>query len=288
MKKNFLGKNWFFEDFMQEEELTSTWGFKIEKELYSGKSSYQKFEVFNTKEFGKVLVLDGFIQFMEKSEHIYHEMLIHPAMTYCDKSFPEKVLIIGGGDGLAAREILKYPVKELIICDIDKKVTEVTKKHFKKNINSVFEDKRLKIINEDALNFVKKYKQYFDFIVEDLTDPSPVSEFCWNNSFYKDIFNSLKEKGIVAFQTGCLEDTFSKKVRKDISKIFPYFKTHKAFVSSFPYDEYTFSFASKKIDFNKLTLKKTEAIFKRNEINVRYYSPEIHHASTVLPKKFQI
>lgn len=287
MKKKFLGKNWYFEDFFPGDPTTSTWGFVIEKEVYSGKSKYQKIEVFDTKEFGRVLVLDGLVQFTTKYEYVYHEMLIHPAMIYFsifNKKFPEKVLIIGGGDGPALREVLKYPVKEVFLVDIDKKVTEVSKKYFKPILKGAFKDKRLKIFNEDALKFVKRYKNYFDIIVEDLTDPTPVAEFCWNIKFYKDIFRALKEKGVAAFQTGYLIESFAKKARKDLAKVFPFFKVHKAFVGDFPFDEHTFPVGSKKINFNKINLKQIEKKYKKLNLKTKYYSPEIHFASQVFPK----
>lgn len=113
MRKKFLfGKNWFFEDFkLPTEPTTFTWGVVIEKEIYSEKSQFQKIEVFDTQEFGRILALDGLVQLSTKHEFVYHEMLAHPAMFYHKK--PEKILIIGGGDGGVLREVVKHPVKEI-------------------------------------------------------------------------------------------------------------------------------------------------------------------------------
>ncbi len=98
MKKRFLwGKNWFFEDIIPGESPTLTWGFYPKKKIYSGKSKFQKFEIFETEKFGKVLVLDGLIQFSTFHEFVYHEMLVHPAF-FCHKN-PRNILIVGGGDG---------------------------------------------------------------------------------------------------------------------------------------------------------------------------------------------
>jgi len=276
------GKNWFFEDFVPGEPQTSTWGFQIEKEIYSGKSKFQKIEVFETKEFGRVLVLDGLVQLSTKDEFVYHETLVHPAFLY--QSNPKTVLIIGGGDGGVLREVVKYPVKEIFLVDIDRGVIEISKKYLPSLSRGAFEDKRLKIFNEDALNFVKKYKNYFDVIIEDLTDPTPVAEFCWNIKFYRDIFRALKENGVAAFQSGFLKEPFAKKARKNIKKIFPFFKIHKAFVGCFPFDEHTFSIGSKKIDFDKIGFNEINKKYKKLNLKTKYYSPEIHFASTVLPK----
>lgn len=281
------GKNWFFEGFLSGDLPTSTWGFQIEKEVYSGKSKYQKIEVFDTKEFGRVLALDELVQFTTKYEYVYHEMLVHPAMIYFsifNKKFPERILIIGGGDGPALRELLKYPVKEVFLVDIDKKVTEVSKKYFKPALKSAFEDKRLRIFNQDALKFVKNYKNYFDVIIFDLTDPTPVAKFCWNIKFYKNIFVALKENGVAVFQSGYLTEPFAKKARKGLAKVFPFFKTHKAFVGCFPFDEHTFSAGSKNINFNKISLKEIKKKYKKFNLKTKYYSPEIHFSSAIIPK----
>jgi spermidine synthase len=283
VKKKFLfGKNWFIEGFLPGEIPLSTWGFVIEKEIYSEKSKFQKIEVFETKEFGRVLVLDGLVQFTTKNERVYHEMLVHPAFIY--HSNPKSILIIGGGDGPALREVLKYPVKEVFLVDIDKKVTEVAKKYFSAILKGAFNDKRLKLFNENALKFIKRYNNFFDVIIEDLTDPTPVAEFCWNIKFYRDIFRALKENGVAAFQSGYLIEPFAKKARKDLAKVFPFFKVHKAFVGCFPFDEHTFSFGSKKIDFDKVSYKKIKERYKKLNLKTKYYSPEIHFASAVLPR----
>jgi spermidine synthase len=279
MKKKFFWENWFFEDFLPGEPKTSTWGFLIEKEIYSGKSKFQKIEIFDTKEFGRVLVLDGLVQLSTKDEFVYHEMLVHPAMIYHGE--PKKVLIIGGGDGGALREVLKYPVKEVFLVDIDKKVIEVSGKYLSSVPKGAFNDKRLKIFNEDASKFIKKYNNFFDIIIEDLTDPSPVAKFCWNIKFYRDILKALKEDGVAGFQSGYLKEPFAQKARKDLAKVFPFFAVHKAFVGCFPFDEHTFSFGSKKVNLDKISLKEIKRKFKNFKLRTKYYSPKIHFYSKI-------
>ena len=285
MRKKFLfGKTWFFEDFeLPTEPQTSTWGFVIEKEIYSGKSKFQKIEIFETKEFGRILALDGLVQLSTKDEFVYHEMLVQPAM-FCHLR-PEKVLIIGGGDGGVLREIVKHKsVKEIFLVDIDKKVIEVSKKYLPSVSKGAFKDKRLKIFNKDALKFVRRYKNYFDIIINDLTDPTGPSLGLWSAGFYKDILQALKEKGVAAFQTAYLKERFAQKARQRIRKVFPFFKVHKAFVGCFPFDEHTFSFGSKKINFDKFTFEEINKKFKKLNLKTKYYSPEIHFSSAVLPE----
>ncbi len=284
MKRKFLkGKDWFFEDIIPGESPTFTWGFLPQKTIFFGNSKFQKFEIFETERFGRILTLDGMVQFSTNHEYVYHEMLVHPAFFYHKN--PEKVLIIGGGDGGVLREVVKYEsVKEIFLVDIDKMVTDVSKKYLPSLPGGSFSDKRLKLLFEDALNFVKQYKNYFDIIIEDLTDPSGVSLNLWTNAFYKDILRALKENGVAAFQSAYLNDGFAKRARREIRKVFPFYKMHKAYVGCFPFDEHTFSLGSKVTDFRKTTLNYIKKKFKRLNLQTKYYSPEIHFASAILPK----
>ena len=103
--------------------------------LYSGSSPYQKIEVFENDTFGKVLLLDGLVQITEKDEFFYHEMLVHPAcLTHASLT---NVLIIGGGDGGALKEVLRYPVKRVCHVEIDQDVISVSKNYFPVTILSV-------------------------------------------------------------------------------------------------------------------------------------------------------
>ena len=287
MKKKFLfGKIWFFEDFIPGEPDPAIWGFVIEKEIYSGKSKYQKIEVFGTKKFGRILALDGRVQLSTKQEFVYHEMMVQPAMLYHPN--PKTILIIGGGDGGVLREVVKHPVKEIYLVDIDEKVIAISKRYLPSVSKGAFRDKRLKIFNEDASGFVKRYNNFFDVIITDLTDPLGSSFALWKTGFYKDIFPALKERGVAAFQTAYLEVEFAKRARQKIKKVFPFFKIHKAFVRCFPFDEHTFSFVSKKINFDEVNLKKIKEKFKKLNLKTKYYSPEIHLASAILPKHLKI
>ena len=282
IKKFISGKNWFFEDFISGEPSTSTWGVKIKKKIYSGKSKFQDFFIFDTKEFDRIWALDGLVQLSTRHEHVYHEMLTHPAFFYHKN--PQKVLIIGGGDGGVLREVVKHPVKEIFLVDIDKKAVEVSRKYLPTVSDGAFNDKRLKIFNEDALKFVKNFPNYFDIIIEDLTDPTGSSLALWGTAFYKDISNALKEDGMASFQTAYLKEKFAGKSREKIKKVFSFFKVHKAFVGCFPFDEHAFSFGSKKINFGRFNFEKINKKFKKLNLKTKYYSPEIHFASAVFPK----
>ena len=115
---------WYYEDYIPHYQL----GLEIKETLYQGNSRFQKIQVIDSFLYGKVLLLDDIVQTTEQDEFMYHEMLIHPAMVTHPK--PKKVLIVGGGDGGAAREILKHPVEKVKLVDIDAAVIEISRKYF--------------------------------------------------------------------------------------------------------------------------------------------------------------
>jgi spermidine synthase len=283
MKKNFSSK-WFFEKFKPGESKTETWGFFVERKIYTSRSKLQKIEILQSKDQGRVLVLDGLVQLSTRYEHVYHEMLVHPAIL----SFPnpKNALVIGGGDGGVLREILKYPVKEVFLVEIDKKVIEISKKYLPSVSQGAFSDKRLKIFIEDGRKFIKKYQNRFDLIFLDSTDYFGPAKKLSQTEFLNDVSKALGKNGIFSAQTAYLRiEKFAKKIREKIRKTFPYFQLRRAFVPCFPFDEHTFSLASKELDFKKISFAEIKKRYDRLKIKTKYYSPEIHFASAVLPKE---
>jgi len=152
------------------------------EEIYREKSKYQDIWIVKTP-FGRTLVLDGIIQLTEFDEKLYHEALVKPAY----KKKYRNILILGGGDGGAAREAtnLRKNIK-ITIVDIDPKVTEAILKYIPEVPNNVFEKKNVNLINTDAWEFVEKQKEKYDYILVDLTDVR--EEEYQVNRFYKNEF----------------------------------------------------------------------------------------------------
>ena len=101
---------------------------KVDKQIYSGKSEFQRIDIFDSKEFGRIMVLDGYLMLTEKDEFIYHEMITHVAM--CVHPNPKRVLVIGGGDGGTVRELTKYDfIEKIDLVEIDEEVVDVSKKY---------------------------------------------------------------------------------------------------------------------------------------------------------------
>lgn len=256
---------------------------KIKKKLYSGRSSFQKIEVFETFSFGKILVLDGIFQTSEKDEFIYHEMLCHPPMLAHPN--PQKVLIIGGGDGGSLEEVLKYPIEKVWLVEIDKKVIAVSQKYLPSISKGAFNSKKAEVVINDGFKFIKGYENFFDIIILDLSDPWGPAKKLISLNFYQYIKRALRKKGIVSVQSGSLtvQPDLVAIINKRLKKIFSSVETRLACVPLYQAGEYSFTLASK-FNLRKISLIEIKKRFKKLSLKTKYYYPELHQASQVLPK----
>ncbi len=172
---------------------------RIKKTLYSKKSRFQQIDVLETEEFGRMLLLDGLVMTTEGDEFIYHEMLVHPPMHIHGNA--QNILIIGGGDGGAVRETLKYPfVSQVTLCEIDKDVVEVSKEFFP-GISCRIEDPRVKIVYEDGSKILEGLEKQIDLILVDSTDPIGAAKALFTRQFYQACLRALKPDGILCAQS---------------------------------------------------------------------------------------
>ena len=283
MRKKLLGKEWIFENFLSGESKLGLEGFAVKKTLYVEKSKYQMIEIVETDGFGRMLFLDNLVQLSTKHEAIYHEMLVHPAML--SHPAPKKVLILGGGDGGALREVLKHPVKEVFLVDIDEDVIEASKKYLPSVSHSAFKDPRAKVIVADGEEFISRYNEYFDCIIFDLSDPdNEISLKMFQRRFFEKAKKALKSSGIFSGQTGYLTEEFSEAAIKELRRVFPHVVVRKAYVGSFREGEQSFSLAAKKLKIATIPLATIRRRFEKTKLKTVYYSPEIHMASAVLPR----
>lgn len=275
-----MKETWFYESLFPLVKL----GLKVKETLVSNKSEYQKISILDTYQFGKVLVLDGVVQTTERDEFIYHEMLTHlPMLSHPN---PERVLIIGGGDGGILREVLKYPVKEVFLVEIDEKVIEFSKTHLSAICRNSFDDRRANIIIDDGVNFVKKGKGKFDVLIVDSSDPAGPAKVLFSSKFYSDVFNILsRDYGIFAQQTGSsfLQREELPYVCRRLKKIFPFVDTFLTAVPTYVGGLFSLVFASKGIDPLKICLSEIEKRYEKLKLKTRYYNPKIHLASFALP-----
>ena len=142
---------------------------RVDRQLYSGKSEFQRIDVFDSPEFGRFLTLDGYMMLTEKDEFIYHEMITHVPMAV--HPHVEKVLVIGAGDGGVIRELVQYQdLQHIDMVEIDPLVVEVCKKYLPKTACRL-EDPRLTIHYEDGLKYIRSRQEEYDLIIVDSTDP---------------------------------------------------------------------------------------------------------------------
>ncbi|PIN99145.1 MAG: hypothetical protein COT90_00905 [Candidatus Diapherotrites archaeon CG10_big_fil_rev_8_21_14_0_10_31_34] len=267
-------RDWFFETLEFDRGVSlSVKG----KQIYSKKSPFQNIEVYKTKAFGKMLVLDGAIQLTEKDEFAYQEMLAHPALFTHPK--PERVLVIGGGDGGILREIAKHSdVKEIDLCEIDEGVVLASKK-FLPFTAIGFKDKRVNVFYEDGFKFLKGRKNHYDVIIVDSTDPVGPGKTLFSSNFFNLIFDSLKESGIMVNQSEGIffRMKFIAETAKKMKKIFPHYWYYYTMVPTYPSGTIGFGFASKKYSPFKVKNKKING-------KLKYYNKKIHNAAFVLPE----
>ena len=253
---------------------------KIKNRLINKKSSFQKIEIFDTLTYGRVLALDGVIQVTEKDEYAYSEMLVHPAMQALSKK-AKKILIIGGGDGAVAEEVLKYnDIRSIDLVDIDKEVVDLSKKYFKKINNNSLISKKLNLFYEDAFKFIDKNQNSYDLIIADRPDPIGAGKSLYKSNFYKKINNIMSESSIAVFQSGVpfLQKKELKEVIKDVKKYFKYYGLYFTVVPSYIGGFMALVWASNNYDL----FKKRNFSINKN-IKTKYFNKEILNASFAVP-----
>ncbi|MCS7121072.1 MAG: spermidine synthase [Archaeoglobaceae archaeon] len=242
---------------------------KVKKKIVEVQS-LQKIEIYETENFGKMLVIDGKVQLTEFDEFIYHEMLVHvPMMIHRD---PREVLIIGGGDGGTLREVLKHDVEKVVLVEIDEKVVELSKKYLKID-HGAFEDKRLEIVVEDGRDYVN-YCKKFDLILVDSTDPVGVSD----PLFGKDFFEVAKDKCDILCtqaQSPLIQRDLFLKIWK-FSKVFGKRKVYLSTIPTYPFALWAFVLAG---DVDNFYPERFEKIRKK----VRHYNLDVHRSAFSLP-----
>lgn len=241
-------------------------------------SRFQKIEVIDTVQYGKMLVLDGLVQTTVNDEFIYHEMLVHvPMITHPNA---KNILVIGGGDGGAVRELCKYKGVEIYLVEIDPKVIEVSLKEFPELSKSLL-NKNVHIINQNGNHFIKGFRNDFDIIIVDCSDPVSHSKSLFGETFFCKIKKALKEDGIYAFQSESpfLYLDFLKKIRKSLLKYFPVVHHYLAPIPTYPTGLWSFTLASLKHDLSFVPAKLTRI----RSLRTRYFNESIYSSCFSLP-----
>lgn len=255
---------------------------RIEKHIESVQSDFQKIDIFQTAEFGKMLVIDGYVMLTEKDEFIYHEMITHVPMAVNPNI--KKILVIGAGDGGTVRELTRYDhIEKIDMVEIDKKVVDLCKE-FLPQTSHKLNDERVNLFFEDGLKFVKRKSNEYDLIIVDSTDPEGPGLELFSKEFYENCYNALVSDGILVNQHESpyySQDALAmQNAHKKIKTVFPIAKVYQAHIPTYGSGHWLFGFASKKFDpINDLN----EDLWNSKGLKTNYYNTELHKGSFAIP-----
>ena len=254
---------------------------RVNRQLHSEQSEFQRIDIFESGEFGRFLTLDGLMMLTEKDEFIYHEMITHVAMA--SNPAVKSVLVIGAGDGGTVRELTKYNTIERIdMVEIDERVVDVCREYLPQTACKL-DDSRVKLYFEDGLKFVRTKENCYDLIIVDSTDPFGPGEGLFTSEFYGNCFNALTENGILVNQHESpyySEDSKAmQRAHKRIREFFPVCRVYQAHIPTYPSGHWLFGFASKAIDPLDVNAQEWNNI----GIKTRYYNTELHKGCFAIP-----
>ncbi|CAH1276447.1 unnamed protein product [Diabrotica balteata] len=256
---------------------------KVKEVLYKDKSDYQDILIFESTNNGTALVLDGIIQCTQKDEFSYQEMLTFLAL--CCHDNPQRVLIVGGGDGGVAREVQKHPlVKEIVQVEIDEKVVNASKKHLPFMAKG-FDSPKLTLKICDGFEYMKNHKNEFDVIITDSSDPIGPAVNLFTESYYKLTKEALKTNGILSCQAGTVWSDLPhvKKTLTNCRKHFNAVRYGFSTIPSYPDGQIGYLVASKDGSNDLRTPRFKFSQEQLDNLNLRFYNDEMHSAAFVLP-----
>ena len=248
---------------------------QIKESILTRQSRYQRIDVMDTYDFGRILTLDGYMMLTEKDEFIYHEMMVHLPMAVNPDI--RRVLVIGAGDGGTIRELTRYPTIEHIdMVEIDREVVEVCKEYLPQTACKL-EDPRVHIYYEDGLKFVRYHEQEYDLILVDSTDPFGPGEGLFTKEFYGNCYKALTHQGILINQH---ESPYYPMDAKAMQRVFEVCKCYQIHIPTYPSGHWLFGFASKGLD----PVKDCQADrWNALGLKTRYYNTQLHKGCFALP-----
>jgi spermidine synthase len=257
---------------------------RIVRRLYSGRSRFQRIEIFESAHFGRVLTLDGVVQTTEADEFVYHEMLTHlPAMAHGNI---RSVLIIGGGDGGILEEVLKHKsVERATMVEIDGKVVEVSKRHLSSICGRAFADRRANLVIGDGADWVAKTDERYDLVILDRPDPVGPAKVLFSRRFYGNCRRVMKPRGLLVAQSGvpAMQGPELTGVDRLLGELFTHHGVYVAAVPTYVCGFMALAWAGK----SNLRAASPGVVARRFRAarlkNLRYYNPELHAGAFALP-----
>jgi spermidine synthase len=268
---------WYTEEYTEHIRFS----YRVTDLLLRKETKYQLLEILETPEFGRLMLLDGKVMVTERDEHIYHEMLVHPAMLLHPD--PRKVLVVGGGDGGTIRELVRYPgLQKAVLAEIDNEVIEASEKYFPV-LTSGLSDPRVKLQIGDAAEYVRTTKDRFDICYIDCTDvagpgPTEIAGTLITDEFLDNLSDILTDDGIMVAQseTPVYSAAYLKNYSRRLRERYPHVATYAIMVPSYA-GLWSLTWAAKTIEpFSEIT--------KTPPQGLRYFSPTLFAACLEMGK----
>ncbi len=262
----------------------SGYGYTATEKLEDIQSPFQRVEVYDTRQFGKLFRLDGRLMTSEGDEFFYHECMTHPAALAHPN--PESILVIGGGDGGSSEELLKHPgVKRIVMAELDPAVIDISKRWLGSIHKGAFDDPRLEVRIGDGFEYVKSATERFDLIVLDLTDPDTPAFHLYSEEFFRLCQRILKPGGMLTLHLGSpvYQAETVRKNAANLRKVFRHVSPMSLFIPLYG-SLWCLAVASDSIDPRSLSSDTLAQRMNDRRIDgLRYYYPGLHQALFTLP-----
>lgn len=260
-------------------------GLAVDEVLLLKRSRFQEIAVVQTREYGRLLALDGMVMTTEADEFIYHEMMVHPAMN-CHPH-PSRVLVIGGGDGGAIREVVRHrELERAVLCEIDPEVVEASRR-FLPGLACGLDHPAVEVVHQDGLRYLEGRRGAFDLILVDSPDPVGPALSLYCREFYGLCLQALAEEGILVVQSE--SPVLHREIIQSVAGAmaaagFPTVHFYWAVVPTYPGAMWCWAMASK--GPHPLEGFREERC-RRMEGELRYYNRRVHRAAFALPTFFR-
>jgi spermidine synthase len=257
---------------------------KISKKLFSGRSPFQRIEIFESERFGRVLALDGVVQTTEKDEFVYHEMMTHLPILAHGRA--RSVLIVGGGDGGMLEEVLKHKsIERVTMVEIDGLVIDVCRRHLKSINGKAFSDPRTHLVVGDGAAWVRDTNERYDVVMVDRPDPVGPAEILFSKKFYSDCKRVMTPRGILVAQNGVpiMQGSELTDALRLFRRIFRHQGCYVISVPTYVLGLMTITWASD-ADITKISPSGLMRRFAQSNLKrLKYYNPAVHAAAFALP-----
>jgi len=268
---------WFYEKHIPGTGIT----LNVKDILYHKRSRYQDVASVDTADFGRRMVIDGMVMLTERDEFVYHDMLTHVPLFVHPKA--ENVLVIGGGDGGTVRELVKHRnIKKITMVEIDRDVIKASLKYLP-SLSRSLKNRRVRLIIDDGLKYVRRHRNSFDVIILDSSDPVGPAKGLFSLKFFRDIYKCLKKDGIMVAQTESpfMYEKVIRETYRVLRRVFPVARMYYAPIPTYPSGVWSFAFAGKRYDpVMNFDIKRA---VKRG-FKTKYYNEDVHRGAFMLPE----